>query len=411
MSTPDHAPSRRAFLGGATSLGALALTQLLARDGRADGGDGLPHFPARAKRVIHLHMAGSPSQLDLFDDKPKLRELDRQPVPESLIEGERFAFIQGVPQVLGSPYRFDRHGECGASISELLPHTASIADRLTIVRSMHTSQFNHAPAQVFLQTGSPTIGRPSMGAWLSYGLGSANRDLPAFVVMMSGRFQPSGGASLWGSGFLPGEHQGVTLRSEGDPVLFLSDPPGVDAAAARRRLDALRELNGRRRDALGDPEITTRIAQYELSARMQASVPELADLSQESPATLARYGAEPGARSFANNALMARRLVERGVRFVQLYHWGWDSHGTSPSDDIVTSLPERCRETDRASAALVLDLEERGLLEDTIVLWSGEFGRTPMNEATTPTPSRSGWPAAASGRGTPTARPTSSATT
>jgi uncharacterized protein (DUF1501 family) len=381
MSTPDHAPSRRAFLGGATSLGALALTQLLARDGRADGGDGLPHFPARAKRVIHLHMAGSPSQLDLFDDKPKLRELDRQPVPESLIEGERFAFIQGVPQVLGSPYRFDRHGECGASISELLPHTASIADRLTIVRSMHTSQFNHAPAQVFLQTGSPTIGRPSMGAWLSYGLGSANRDLPAFVVMMSGRFQPSGGASLWGSGFLPGEHQGVTLRSEGDPVLFLSDPPGVDAAAARRRLDALRELNGRRRDALGDPEITTRIAQYELSARMQASVPELADLSQESPATLARYGAEPGARSFANNALMARRLVERGVRFVQLYHWGWDSHGTSPSDDIVTSLPERCRETDRASAALVLDLEERGLLEDTIVLWSGEFGRTPMNEA------------------------------
>lgn len=378
------ASTRRAFLGGgAASFGALALGQLLAKDGLAatqDATAGLPHFAAKAKRVIYLHMAGSPSQLDLFDDKPKLRSLDGQPVPESLIENERFAFIKGTPKVLASPYSFASHGESGARISELLPHTAAIADKLTIVRSMHTDQFNHAPAQIFLQTGAPVIGRPSFGSWLSYGLGSDNEDLPRFVVMLSGKYAPSGGASCWGNGFLPSVHQGVRFRSQGDPVLFLSNPDGVDARTRRRSLDALKRLNEERLAETGDPEIATRIAQYELSYRMQTSVPELADLSGESEATLAAYGAEPGAKSFANNALMARRLVERGVRFVQLYHWGWDSHGTNPGDDIVTSLPERCRETDRASAALITDLEQRGLLEDTIVIWGGEFGRTPMNE-------------------------------
>ena len=377
--------TRRWFLKeGAGGLGAVALGGLLARDGLAGQG-AAPHFPAphfegKAKRVIYLHMAGSPSQLDLWDEKPKLKELDGESVPAELIENERFAFIKGTPKVLASPYRFARHGACGANVSELLPHTAKIVDKLTILRSMHTDQFNHAPAQIFLQTGSPVIGRPSFGSWLSYGLGSENEDLPTFVVMISGKFGPSGGASCWGSGFLPTLHQGVRFRSQGDPVLFLSNPGGMDAATRRRSLDALKRLNEEHLARTGDPEIATRIAQYELSYRMQTSVPELTDLSGESQATLDAYGIQPGKAAFANNALMARRLVERGVRFVQLYHWGWDSHGTAPSDDIITSLPERCRETDQACAALVNDLEQRGLLEDTIVVWGGEFGRTPMNE-------------------------------
>jgi hypothetical protein len=376
--------TRRWFLKDCSvGLGALALGQLFARDGLAagvQGGTAAPHFPARAKHVIYLHMAGSPSQLDLLDEKPKLKELDGQPVPQELITQERFAFIKGTPKVLASPYAFARHGQCGANISELLPHTAQIADKLTILRSMHTDQFNHGPAQIFLNTGSPVIGRPSFGSWLSYGLGSDNEDLPAFVVLLSGPYGPSGGASCWGSGFLPTLHQGVRFRSQGDPVLFLSNPDGLDAASRRRSLDALKALNEERLEATGDPEIATRIAQYELSYRMQTSVPELTDLSGESPATLAAYGLEPGQVAFANNALMARRLVERGVRFVQLYHWGWDSHGTNPGDDIITSLPERCRQTDQACAALVTDLEQRGLLDETLVIWGGEFGRTPMNE-------------------------------
>ena len=376
--------TRRHFLrGSSVGLGALALGQLLGRDALAGSGEGgalAPHFAPKAKRVIYLHMAGSPSQLDLFDEKPKLQELDGQEVPESLIENERFAFIKGVPKVLASPYEFANHGQSGARVSELLPHTARIVDKLTFIRSMHTDQFNHAPAQIFLQTGSPVLGRPSFGSWLSYGLGSDNQDLPTFVVLLSGQFAPSGGASCWGSGFLPTLHQGVRLRSQGDPVLFLSNPKGVSDATRRRSLDALKELNEKRLAETGDAEIATRIAQYELSYRMQTSVPELVDIEGESKATLEAYGVEPGKRSFANNALMARRLVERGVRFVQLYHWGWDSHGTAPSDDIITSLPQRCQETDQACAALIEDLEQRGLLEDTIVIWGGEFGRTPMNE-------------------------------
>ncbi len=373
-----RANTRRWFLKQCgVGVGALAFGSLLRAD---DTRPRPPHYPARAKRVLYLHMAGSPSQIDLLDPKPKLRELDGKECSEELIAGERFAFIKGVPKFLGSPYDFARHGRSGQEFSTLLPHLASCADDLAIVRSMHTDQFNHAPAQIFLNSGHSRIGRPSMGSWLSYGLGSENRDLPSFVVLLSGQYAPSGGASCWGSGFLPTIHQGVRFRSQGDPVLFLSNPPGMDGATRRRSLDAVNALNEKRLEETGDPEIATRIAQYELAYRMQTSVPELLEIDREPEAIRAAYGVEPGKVSYANNCLLARRLLERGVRFVQLYHWGWDSHGTNPSDDIITSLPQRCLETDGPTAALLKDLKQRGLLDDTLVVWGGEFGRTPMNE-------------------------------
>ncbi len=339
------------------------------------------HFAPRAKHVIFLFMAGAPSQLDLFDDKPALRRFDGKDVPAEYLQGERFAFIKGTPKLLGSPYTFRPRGESGAVISELLPHTASIADDIAIIRSMHTTQFNHAPAQIFMNTGHQIIGRPSMGAWLSYGLGSESQDLPAFVVLLSGENNPDGGKSCWGSGFLPTVHQGVEFRSGKDPVLFVSNPEGVDATVRRMSLDALRDLNTMRRDVVGDPEIETRINAYELAYRMQTSVPELTDISDEPQYIHELYGTEPGQTSFANNCLLARRLVERGVRFVQLYHRGWDTHGASFGEDIVEKLPHLCRQTDRPAAALVKDLKQRGLLDETLVIWGGEFGRTPMNEA------------------------------
>ncbi|MCZ6597938.1 MAG: DUF1501 domain-containing protein [Planctomycetota bacterium] len=381
-----RATTRRWFLKECgVGVGAMAFGSLLARDGLAMGDRDLllpkpPHHAPRAKRVLYLHMAGSPSQIDLFDPKPKLRELDGQPCSEELIEGERFAFIKGIPKFLGSPYDFARHGESGQELSELLPNIASLADDIAIVRSMVTDQFNHAPAQIFLNTGHARIGRPSMGSWLSYGLGSENHDLPAFVVLISGKYAPSGGASCWGSGFLPTIHQGVQFRSQGDAVLFLSDPDGMERATRRRSLDAINALNEKRHAETGDPEILTRMAQYEMAYRMQSSVPELLDIDSEPESVREAYGIEPGKVSYANNCLLARRLLERGVRFVQLYHWGWDSHGTGPTDDIITSLPQRCRETDGPTAALVHDLKRRGLLEETLVVWGGEFGRTPMNE-------------------------------
>lgn len=353
---------------------AAASTPLLGRSLRP------PRSFGRAKRVIVLHMAGAPSQLDLFTPKPELVKHHLQPCPDELLKNERFAFIKGHPKMLGSPYQFARHGSSGAWFSELQPETAKIADELSFVHCMKTEQFNHAPAQIHLFTGHGLPGRPSLGAWLSWGLGSENRDLPAFVVLTSGPYAPDGGAALWGPGFLPSLHQGVRFRGQGDPVLHLANPPGMAEASRRRSLDALRDLNRAAGARHGDPETQTRIEQYELAWRMQSSVPELADLATESQETLDLYGAKPGEASFANNALLARRLSERGVRVVQLHHWGWDSHGTSPGDDIVTSLPERCRQTERACAALVLDLKRRGLLEETIVLWTGEFGRTPMNE-------------------------------
>lgn len=340
-----------------------------------------PHFAARAKRIIYLHMAGAPSTLDLFDNKPKLKELNGKPCPDSYIRGQQFAFIKDkTPKLLGSPHKFAKYGQSGQEMSNILPHLSTVADELCIVRSMHTDQFNHAPAQLFVHTGSPRLGRPGMGAWLSYGLGTENQNLPSFVVLVSGTAAPDGGASLWGSGFLPTIHQGVQLRSQGDPVLFLSNPDGMDADKRRRSLDILKALNQLQLEAVGDPEILTRINQYELAYRMQTSVPEVMDIAREPAHIQQLYGTKPGQKAFSNNCLLARRLVESGVRFVQLYHWGWDSHGESQGNDLRYGLVQRCEETDRPIAALIKDLRQRGLLDSTLIVWGGEFGRTPMNE-------------------------------
>ncbi len=380
---------RHFFRQSGFGIGAAAFWSLLSPDvtaaaGQPTGPDPMtpqvPHFPAKAKNVIYLFQAGAPSHLDLFDYKPRLQEMDGQDCPPELLAGERFAFIEGVPKLLGSPYAFARHGQSGAELSELVPHLAGVADEIAIVRSVKTTQFNHAPAQIFMNTGHQIVGRPSMGAWLTYGLGSESSDLPGFVVLLSGANDPDAGKSAWASGFLPSVYQGVEFRSAGDPVLFLSDPDGVSRPARRDSLDVIRALNETHRAVMGDPEIDTRIASYEMAYRMQTSVPELMNISSEPDSIHALYGTEPGRASFANNCLLARRLVERGVRFVQLYHWGWDHHGTSSADDIATALPRLCEDTDRASAALIRDLKQRGLLDETLVIWGGEFGRTAMNE-------------------------------
>jgi hypothetical protein len=382
---------RHFFKQAGLGVGAMALGALLDKDGWARDSDQssaganamkprAPHFAPKAKNIIYLFMAGAPSQLDLFDYKPELQRYNGQQIPEEMIKGERFAFIKGSPKLLGSPYRFTRCGQSGAEVSNLLPHLGEVADEMTIVRSMRTTQFNHAPGQIFLNTGHQIIGRPSMGAWLTYGLGSASSDLPGFVVLLSGENNPDGGKSCWGSGFLPTVYQGVEFRSKGDPVLFISNPEGVSAEARRRSLDAIGDLNRIHLSEAGDPEIATRIASYEMAYRMQTSVPELTDVRSEPRSVHEMYGTEPGKASFANNCLLARRLVERGVRFVQLYHRGWDHHGTDRRDDIINRLPSLCRETDRAAAALIRDLKQRGLLDSTLVVWGGEFGRTPMNE-------------------------------
>lgn len=365
-------------------VGSLALAAMMADPAKAIAAmvqERAPHFAPKAKSVIFLFMAGAPSQLDLFEDKPLLVKHDGQPVPDELIKGERFAFVRGKPLLLASPYKYEKVGQAGHTISELLPHLKTIADEIAIVRSMQTDQFNHAPAQLFMNTGFQIPGRPSMGSWLTYGIGSENRDLPGFVVLISGVSNPDGGKSCWGSGFLPTVYQGVEFRSQGEPVLFVENPPGVSSEVRRDSLDALKDLNTLAQKQHLDPEIETRIAQYELAYRMQTSVPELMDISKESAETHALYGTEPGKKSFANNCLLARRLVERGVRFVQLYHRGWDHHGDSESNDIKHGLPELCRQTDQAAAALIKDLKQRGLLDSTLVVWGGEFGRTPMKEA------------------------------
>ncbi|HRI88808.1 MAG TPA: DUF1501 domain-containing protein [Candidatus Hydrogenedentes bacterium] len=373
--------TRRHFLSScAGGLGAAAASLLFqGRAAAAMAPADLPHFAPRAKRVIYIHLAGSPPQQDLFDYKPKLNELNGQPCPDSLMEKERFAFIKGHPKILGTPYQFKQHGQAGTWVSELLPHFSEIVDDVTVVRSMYTDQFNHAPAQLFLHTGAPRPGRPSMGSWACYGLGSENHDLPGFMVLVSSN-TPDAGKSVFGSGFLPSVYQGVQCRTQGDPVLYVSDPSGMDRTVRRRSLDALRSLNEQHLAVAGDPEIATRIAQYELAFRMQISVPEVMDIASEPEHIRTMYGAEPGASSFANNCLLARRLAERGVRFTQLFDWGWDTHGTSPGDDIVTHLPKKCQMMDRPVAALIKDLKQRGMLEDTLVIWSGEFGRTAMNE-------------------------------
>ncbi len=386
---PLRSLDRRAFLREtALGLGALAMGTLAAPALHGGEGQGAPDplaprappLPAKAKNVIFLFMAGAPSQVDMFDHKPKLNELNGQAIPDSFVKGERFAFIKGTPRLLGSPFAFARHGKSGQEFSEILPHLAGVADELAIVRSVHTDQFNHGPAQVLMNCGSALFGRPSMGAWTTYGLGSVNRNLPGFVVMLSGQNIPDGGTSCWSNGFLPSYYQGVQFRSTGAPVLALADPAGMAAGDRRTALDAIRALNQQHLDIVGDPEIATRIAAYELAFRMQTAVPELTDLASESKEVHALYGTEPGKATFANNCLMARRLVERGVRFVQLYHRGWDQHGESDGNSIDKRLPRICADIDRAAAALITDLKRRGLLDSTLVVWGGEFGRTPMNE-------------------------------
>lgn len=364
-------------------IGGVALAHLLSDAGFAMGqsqSSRKPHFAPKAKSVIYLFMAGAPSQVDLFDPKPSLVKYNGQPCPEELLKGERFAFIRGTPKLLGSPFKFEQVGQSGQWVSELLPHFKEIADDVAVIRSMQTDQFNHAPAQIFMNTGFSIPGRPSMGSWLTYGLGSECRDLPGFVVLVSGQNSPDGGKACWSSGFLPTVHQGVEFRSQGDPVLFVKDPDGVTREIRRETLNAMRDLNRMNSRVALDPEIETRIAQYELAYRMQSSVPDLMDISKEPKAIHEMYGTEPGKRSFANNCLLARRLVEKGVRFVQLYHRGWDTHGTNPGESIDGALPKLCGEVDKAAAALIKDLKQRGMLDETLVVWGGEFGRTPMNE-------------------------------
>ncbi len=339
-----------------------------------------PHHAPRARAIIQLFMAGAPSSLDLFDDKPMLRRHDGQPVPEDLLRGQRFAFLKGRPNLLGSPFRFRRRGDSGAEVSELLPHTAAIVDRLAFVKSVQTNHFNHGPAQIFANTGHTLVGRPSLGSWLLHGLGCSANDLPGFVVLVSGKIDPGAGSACWSSGFLPTTVQGVELRTRGEMVPCVADPPTFDGPARTRGIELLARLNAQRSEVLGDPEIGSRTAAYELAHRMQRSVPELADLGAEPEHVHRLYGSEPGRSSFANNCLMARRLVERGVRCVQVIHRGWDHHGSDNSDDLLHGLPSMCAQTDRAAAALVLDLAQRGLLDETLVVWGGEFGRTPMRE-------------------------------
>jgi len=341
------------------------------------------HFAPRAKNVIFLFMAGGPSQLELFDYKPVLQQYNDQPIPDSYMEGRRFAFMDTFakekPKLLGTVRKFAQHGQSGAWVSECLPHTAGIVDDLTFVKTIRTDVPNHAPAKIFMNTGSSQFGRPSMGSWVTYGLGSEADDLPGFVVMLSGPRGPRGGAPLWGSGFLPTCHQGVPFRGQGDPILNLSSPSDTTHDRQGALIGAINALNRKRLDVTGDSEIATRISAYEMAYRMQTSAPELMDLSQESPETLAMYGVDPGKSSFARNCLLARRLVERGSRFIQLYHTNWDHHGGN-TENLSTHLDEVCHDVDQGSAALVRDLKQRGLLEDTLVIWGGEFGRTPMGE-------------------------------
>ncbi|MFO0012611.1 MAG: DUF1501 domain-containing protein [Planctomycetota bacterium] len=383
--------TRRYFLGTAgMGLGALALNQLtgFAKDPTNKNNplaSRAPHFPAKAKRVIYLHMTGSPPNLDLFDYKPKLIELDGQDAPDSVIKGREFAFTTGVPKLLGTRHPFEPSGQCGMLLSDCLPNLKQVADELCVVHSMHTEQFNHAPAELLIYTGSPRSGRPSFGSWLTYGLGSENENLPAFVVLISSGVQPNGGKNSFGSGFLPSVYQGVQCRSQGEPVLYVSDPPGMDRSVRRKSLDTLGELNAMQAETFGHPETMTRIAQYELAYRMQTSVPEVMDISRESQETLDAYGAKAGASSLANNCLLARRLVESGVRYVQLFDWGWDFHGTGPGEDIRDGLTTKCATMDKPVAALIKDLKQRGLLDETLIIWGGEFGRTPFREGRTAT--------------------------
>jgi hypothetical protein len=392
--SPLNAARRHFFQQCRVGLGAMALGSLLAGD-QGRGGERAesaaidaasnplavrpPHFAPRAKNVIFLFMAGGPSQLELFDPKPKLQQLDGQVIPESFVASKRFAFIKQDAKLLGTRREFAQHGQSGQTISECLPHLAGVADEICTLRAMKTDVFNHGPAKFFMNTGSPLFGRPSVGAWVTYGIGSESQNPPGFVVLQSGPRGPRGGSPNWGSGFLPTTYQGVPLRSTGAPILNLANPEGIAPADQERFVRSVNELNRLRLQETGDGEIATRIAAYEMAFRMQSSAPELMDLSGESAETLALYGVEPGKPSFAMNCLLARRLVERGVRFVQLYHTDWDHHGNKGTE-LGESLDTICKQTDQGAAALVQDLKRRGLLKDTLVIWGGEFGRTPQGE-------------------------------
>ena len=383
--------TRRHFLKSCqVGLGAAALTSLLETEARAAAAAPVdpfapkkPHFSPKATRVIYLHMTGSPPNLDLFDYKPKLVEHDGEDCPAEFFDGKEFAFTSGRPKLLGTPRTFKQYGEAGIWMSDAIPHLQSVADELCMIHSMNTDQFNHAPAELLLYTGSPRPGRPSMGSWVTYGLGSENENLPGFVVLISSGVQPNGGKDSFGSGFLPSVYQGVECRSQGDPVLYVSNPPGMDRSMRRLTLDALREMNELQAQEMGHPETITRIAQYELAFRMQLSVPEVMDISREPQEILEAYGAKPGEASLANNCLLARRLVEQGVRFVQLFDWGWDFHGTRDDSGIREGLTNKCATMDKPVAALIRDLKQRGLLDETLIVWGGEFGRTPFREGRT----------------------------
>ncbi|MCW3112875.1 MAG: hypothetical protein JWR18_1271 [Segetibacter sp.] len=340
----------------------------------------LPPFAAKAKSVIYLHMSGAPSQLELFDYKPELMKMDGQDCPQSLLQGKKFAFIRGVPKMLGPQAKFAQYGESRAYVSEHMPHLATIVDELSFLKAVTTDQFNHAPAQLMMNTGSARLGRPSLGSWVTYGLGTENQNLPGYVVLTSGGKNPDAGKSVWGSGFLPSVYQGVQCRSEGDPVLFIKDPEGMDRDLRKASIDAINQVNDEEYKQYHDPEILSRISQYEMAFKMQIAAPEVMNINNEPQYIHDMYGTKPGKACFANNVLLARKLVEKGVRFVQLFDWGWDSHGTDSSLAIDIGFINKCREVDKCITALILDLKQRGLLEETLVVWGGEFGRTPMME-------------------------------
>ena len=370
-------------------MGAGALAQILSPDAfglKAPENPLLPrksHFSSKAKRVIYIHLTGSPPHLDLWDYKPELVKRTDQECPDEFIKGKQFAFTSGTPKLMGTPRTFSQHGKSGMWMSDAIPHLHQHADDLCVIKSMHTDQFNHAPAELFVHTGFPQPGRPSFGAWTTYGLGSENQDLPGYVVLISSGTQPNGGKNSFSAGFIPSVYQGVQCRSKGDPVLYVSNPPGMDRSLRRASLDALRDLNQKAAEDFAHPETLTRIAQYELAYRMQASVPDVMDISNESQKTLDAYGAEVGGASLGNNCLLARRLAEKGVRFVQLFDWGWDYHGTNPKEDIRDGLTRKCATMDKPISALIQDLKERGLFDETLIIIGGEFGRTPFREGRT----------------------------
>lgn len=381
--------SRRQFLGRSTlGLGAVAFSGFLGstnnstiseRAEKSVHSKGL-HLPPKAKNVIFLHMAGAPSQLELFDYKPLLKKLDGKECPPSLLKGKQFAFIEGVPQMLGPQFSFDQYGQSRSWVSELLPNFKEIVDDVAFLKAVQTDEFNHAPAQLFMHTGSPRIGRPGFGSWVTYGLGSENQNLPGYVVLVSGQSIPSGGKSLWGSGFLPSLYQGVELRSKGDPVLYISNPENTSRDTRRQVINTINKINEIEYEESNHPETLSRIAQYELAFKMQMTVPEATDLSDEPRYIHEMYGTSPNEVSFANNCLLARRLAERGVRFIQLFHRGWDSHGSNDFENLHGGFLKRCKEVDQAMTALIKDLKQRGMLDETLIIWGGEFGRTPMQE-------------------------------